>query len=1531
MKVAKRFLSALLSLCLVLGMLPGTAWAASGGLPFTDVNPTDWFYDAVQYVYEKGMMSGTSDTTFTPGGTTTRGMIVTTLHRMEGAPVAAGGAFSDVPAGQWYSSAVAWASANKIVDGYGNGLFGPDNAITREQMAAILYRYAQYKGYDTSAAGSAAGYSDAAQVSSFAAAPMNWAIGGGLISGVDGNRLAPNGDATRAQVATILMRFCESAVPAGQTEPAPEPAPEPEAPVEKTYTVTFDLNYGQNDPHAVKTVPSGETVDQPSKPSRSGYSFGGWYTAPSGGSLFDFKKEITADLTLYAHWTKNSSGGSHSGGSFYPVAPARYTVKFVANGGSEVPSQQVAAGGYAVRPSDPFLAGFVFDGWYRDSELTVPFTFNEAVRSNITLYAKWTPAGPDDAYRVAFDANDGSAGVYHLQAVLPNETATRPERDPQRELYAFTGWYLEPAAVTPYDFSTPVVSDLTLYAGWGSPDGDTEGTYSASNTLETIYSVSGVEVTGNSVTVTYNTGSMALLGVEFIEDEMGVGDWSEEGLEANLAAAPFATAAGYTEEYGELATATFPIDGPLPDYYWVRVTMSGYKSTGEALDVTPYVSAQYTEAYAQFDQLTTNDFDEDLVIDFDGDSRTNFGVLKESVLVVPTGSLDRFEVADVAAYDENGVEELVPDHEFIFSDPYARLEDGRTVSDLQAGDIVYLAGTTWLFKIKTVGSKADGSIFFTQDKDAVMTDFYDTLKVDLEGRDPNSDLRWEIIDVDASVSGSFNPSVSKTFSNGVTLTGSIAGKITGRVKMFYDAHLFSADYFECAVTFETEVSAEVKADVSTDNTNEWKNVVYQFDTSGIRLPTPVTGLEIYAKPSAKLDWELSGSVSVKLESKQTSGFKYNTDTGRTDIKEKENKVSIMAEGKAEVKVGPNIDVGVQLLGGVLNAGVTAEAGAKFTATAETGADDLTNTVESKHACALCVSGEANWYATAAVKCGYKITDSLKGDIAKVTILDIENPIMFGSFRAKFFVSVLNSLDSPFGGAVTLGGGECTNKTYRTEFRVHDENDQLLTDIPVTVARQGQTSVKSGASPYVVYLYAGPYKASATIDGVNVEKTVAVSGGRQTVILQVLSADSVMEGTIVDANDHSIPIQGASIKVTKGDVVVASVASDSSGKFSVPVPDGALQVNISKEGYLPFSSTETVYDNEIHSMGLVEMTPGSGMGGFHGVIRDATNNQPLSGVTLKLYNGWSNEAEPNTALRTLTTDGNGAFRYDTVTLFGKVLGLPSGNYTLTASKEGYADTSYNIVIYPGATDENPAINETMSPAMNDGYYRIVLTWGQTPSDLDSHLVANTDTGDMIHVFYSQKNPSPFYANLDVDDTTSYGPETITITNFEGLSGIRYAVHDYTNRSATSSTAMSYSNAIVRVFKGSELLRTFVVPTGYGGTEWDVFTLDSNGRITTVNSMSYTYDPTDVLASGRYMFENKEPLPPKDYELEDAAEEEAVPPSDGPQDTDMEAPSEEQEREELVPPAVFVEDEAGSGDWVLLPAEDDLDVAPDSQAA
>ncbi len=176
---------------------------------FNDVQEKDWFYGAVQFVYGKGMMSGTGAGTFAPYATTTRGMIVTILHRLEGSPAEITSSFTDVLSGEYYAAPVAWASANKIVTGYSDGTFQPNAPITREQLAAILYRYAQYKNADVSRRAALTQFSDQSNVSAYAVDAMSWSVDAGLITGIDG-RLEPAGYANRAQVATILMRLCEN-------------------------------------------------------------------------------------------------------------------------------------------------------------------------------------------------------------------------------------------------------------------------------------------------------------------------------------------------------------------------------------------------------------------------------------------------------------------------------------------------------------------------------------------------------------------------------------------------------------------------------------------------------------------------------------------------------------------------------------------------------------------------------------------------------------------------------------------------------------------------------------------------------------------------------------------------------------------------------------------------------------------------------------------------------------------------------------------------------------------------------------------------------------------------------------------------------------------------------------------------------------------------------------------------------------------------------------------------------------------------
>ncbi|MCI6647516.1 MAG: S-layer homology domain-containing protein, partial [Oscillospiraceae bacterium] len=190
---------------------PVTPVKPTNNFPFEDVSESDYYYDAVKYAWENGLFTGVTDTEFAPGTAMNRGMLATVLYRMANEP---DGTFSfdDVFAGDWYFEGVSWAASVGIINGYGDGTFGPKDLVTREQAVAMLYRYCQSMGLDVSARADLSAYPDAETISAYAVEPMQWAVAVGLINGRDTGEIDPTGTATRVELALILMRFCEQVV-----------------------------------------------------------------------------------------------------------------------------------------------------------------------------------------------------------------------------------------------------------------------------------------------------------------------------------------------------------------------------------------------------------------------------------------------------------------------------------------------------------------------------------------------------------------------------------------------------------------------------------------------------------------------------------------------------------------------------------------------------------------------------------------------------------------------------------------------------------------------------------------------------------------------------------------------------------------------------------------------------------------------------------------------------------------------------------------------------------------------------------------------------------------------------------------------------------------------------------------------------------------------------------------------------------------------------------------------------------------------
>lgn len=234
-RMVRRLPAALLCLVLATGCVPA-AWAADSvaiqpgtilapaaetcpSRPFLDLSGSGWYHEYTDYVIEEGLMNGVSATSFAPDGELTRGMLVTILYRMADKPAAAsGGVFTDTDSGAWYADAVAWASENKIATGYGDGRFGPDDPITRQELAAILWRFAQYRGYDVRANGTVMpDFTDREQIASWAGEAVSWAYSRGILTGKNSNRLDPTGRATRAEAAAMLTRFAKLPKGSGET------------------------------------------------------------------------------------------------------------------------------------------------------------------------------------------------------------------------------------------------------------------------------------------------------------------------------------------------------------------------------------------------------------------------------------------------------------------------------------------------------------------------------------------------------------------------------------------------------------------------------------------------------------------------------------------------------------------------------------------------------------------------------------------------------------------------------------------------------------------------------------------------------------------------------------------------------------------------------------------------------------------------------------------------------------------------------------------------------------------------------------------------------------------------------------------------------------------------------------------------------------------------------------------------------------------------------------------------------------------
>ncbi len=334
---------------------------------------------------------------------------------------------------------------------------------------------------------------------------------------------------------------------------------------------------------------------------------------------------------------------------------------------------------------------------------------------------------------------------------------------------------------------------------------------------------------------------------------------------------------------------------------------------------------------------------------------------------------------------------------------------------------------------------------------------------------------------------------------------------------------------------------------------------------------------------------------------------------------------------------------------------------------------------------------------------------------------------------------------------------------------------------------------------------------------------------------------IIEGIVKDSNGNSI--MGAKVQIFKGGILLNSIYTDTEGKYHAQdLSAGQYTIKVFVTGYSAYETIENVQSGQttyVETLIMLDRNENQGEGKVSGDIIDAVSGNLVDDVTYHVRKNWNNTS--GDVIDTGTTSAHYTLR------------LHPGNYTVQFMASDYADSEINIAV---TSNEELNKNVTMSPILtkNDGLMRIVLTWGEYPNDLDSHLIGPTLEGNNnFHVYFSSESYYTYdskddyikIADLDLDDTTSYGPETITIHKSNTAGKYSYFVHDYSNKSTDNSNELSLSNAQVRVYQGTTLIQRFNVPANQEGTLWHVFDYDAaTNKIIPINIMSYETDEDDI---------------------------------------------------------------------------------------
>ncbi|MBR6675747.1 MAG: carboxypeptidase regulatory-like domain-containing protein, partial [Clostridia bacterium] len=857
-----------------------------------------------------------------------------------------------------------------------------------------------------------------------------------------------------------------------------------------------------------------------------------------------------------------------------------------------------------------------------------------------------------------------------------------------------------------------------------------------------------------------------------------------------------------------------------------------------------FTDLQNTTAYKNFEKQTIHDFEDRYVVNFDDSEDNNFGVLNENVVVVEPGRGENI-FTYINNLDDSGEESDNVEEYYEFENP------GDEISDLEPGDYVYIEDTTHLIKVENVLELDSNTVRLTPDKDMELYEAYDVVKVDTVVYAESAELQGAGVslaasDEDVSVGGEFNAELGGSFEKELTewlkLEGSLTGSFSAEIKIAYDIRWFAKDEFTFSLITGTNIKASITLSVFTNNDDlledaQEEKALTEIKLGKLKIPTNIPGLTITTTPFIPLEAELSAGITVEYTNKSRSGFIFSNINGKQKIDKKEETTKFYGEGKFTVKAGPKVEVGVEFLEEVLEAKLTIFGGLQVEATLVLRSDYLEETTtDDMHACNACLDCDVSWFFEANASLTYNLKPGKKNKkddknklSGKLINIDIVKASGHFPISPKCYISLLNDAASVFEGEITFGWGECPNKKYRTEFVVKDEDGNEIPNVETVITNYAGENYGGGNTKFAEYLYKGEYIALCSVEGVSYHEIFEVEDSAQTVTILTVTKGT-LEGKICDAEDRVTVLPGALIEIYKDGELYTTKTADSNGAYSVELHVGEYTIKISHDGYIDFKCHATVEPDRTTYMETFLMIEGEegDEGAASGKVMNSLTGEGEDGVTLEFLPDWNNKSETAEAVASTTSDSDGDYEIE----------LPIGNYTVRASKEEFTTSYFNIIVIPDETTDNQ--NGVITPVLGEGEgdnYLITLSWGANPRDLDSHLVGPLTNGGTFHVFYSDKSKYDGdieVCNLDYDDTSSYGPEHITLVTLTDGAYYFY-VHKY-----AGTGEIPTSEARVTIERGNTLVAVYNVPTSLAAARyWNVFAI-KDGQIIVSNTITESPD-------------------------------------------------------------------------------------------